>query len=67
MKKSINTRDFVKASSLAGLGLVMPSNPLEMLYDINVDGKTYKFPKGFVLGVAAASGQVESRDGRGTY
>lgn len=57
-------RDFVKASSLAGLGLMIPSNPLDVLHNLNIDGKNYQFPKGFLWGVASAAAQVESRQGR---
>lgn len=58
-------RDFVKAGSLAGLGMIIPSNPLDTLFNLDLDGKNYQFPKGFVWGVAAAAAQVESRQGRG--
>ena len=65
MKKTINRRDFMKASSLAGMGMLIPPNPLDTLFNLNIDGRNYKFPKGFLWGVASASAQVESRNGRG--
>ena len=65
MKKTINRRDFMKASSLAGLGLIVPNDPLTTLYNLNLDGKNAVFPKDFLWGVAASGPQTESREGRG--
>lgn len=65
MKTTINRRNFLKASSLAGLGVVIPSNPIDTLYNLNLDGKNSAFPKDFLWGVASCSAQAESRDGRG--
>lgn len=45
MKKTINRRDFMKASSLAGLGLIVPNDPLSTLYDLNLMEKILFFQK----------------------
>ena len=39
MKKTINRRDFMKVNSLAGLGFLVPNDPLSTLYNLNLDGK----------------------------
>lgn len=65
MKKTINRRDFMKVNSLAGLGFLVPNDPLSTLYNLNLDGKNAVFPKDFLWGVAASAPQTESREGRG--
>lgn len=65
MNMKFNRRDFVKASSLAGLGLVVPSNPLEQLYNLTNPSSNSVFPNDFLWGVAASAPETESREGRG--
>lgn len=55
----------MKVNSLAGLGFLVPNDPLSTLYNLNLDGKNAVFPKDFLWGVAASAPQTESREGRG--